>query len=135
MPSTARADDAADVLAVADEEFRAMTGAEVASFLRILAPDVVFFPPNDSPKAGSEVAPWIGAFLEGYTVEFEEHRHDDILLTDTWAALRTSFRWRVCPRAGGDAVVRLGNTVRLFRRSSAGPWKLAREIWTTYPES
>jgi ketosteroid isomerase-like protein len=27
----------------------------------------------------------------------------------------------------------MGNTVRLFRQDESGTWKLAREIWTTYP--
>jgi ketosteroid isomerase-like protein len=136
MPVTAEMNAgsaAAAVQAVADDEFRAMASGDVAAFLRILAPDVVFFPPNEAPKSGPGVAPWIGEFLRGYTVEFQQHRHDDVLLADTWALLRTSFSWRVAPRAGGDAVVRLGNTVRLFRRDDAGAWQLAREIWTTYP--
>lgn len=121
------------VKAVADEEFRAMASGDVPAFLHLLAPDVVFFPPNEPPKAGSAVAPWIGDFLSGYTVEFEQHHHDEVLLADDWALLRTGFRWRVTPRAGGDAFARLGNTVRLFRRDDGGAWQLAREIWTTYP--
>jgi ketosteroid isomerase-like protein len=132
-PETGAGTPAVALLAAADEEFRAMASGDVPAFLRILAPDVVFFPPNDSPKSGLGVAPWIGEFLKGYTVEFQQHNHDDVFLADTWAVLRTSFRWRVCPRAGGDAVVRSGNTVRLFRRHEAGAWQLAREIWTTYP--
>ncbi len=36
----------AAVKGVADAEFRAMTSGDVAAFLRMLAPDVVFFPPN-----------------------------------------------------------------------------------------
>jgi ketosteroid isomerase-like protein len=124
---------AAAVLAVADEEFRAMASGDVAAFLHVLAPDVVFFPPNDAPKSGQKIAPWIGEFLKGYAVEFEQHQHDDVLVADNWAVLCTSFRWRVSPRAGGDALLRLGNTVRLFRRHEAGAWQLAREIWTTYP--
>jgi ketosteroid isomerase-like protein len=121
------------VKALADEEFRTMASGDVPAFLRILAPDVAFFPPNEPPKTGSAVAPWIGDFLSGYTVEFQQQHHDEVLLADDWALLRTGFRWRVAPRAGGDAVVRLGNTVRLFRRDDAGAWRLAREIWTTYP--
>jgi ketosteroid isomerase-like protein len=121
------------VKAVADEEFRAMARGDLAAFLRLLAPDVVFFPPNESPKSGSAVAPWIGEFLSGYTVDFQQYHHDDVFLADRWALLRTSFKWRVAPRAGGDALVRLGNTVRLFRQDDKGVWQLAREIWTTYP--
>jgi ketosteroid isomerase-like protein len=135
MSRVSEADDAAGVLAVADDEFRAMGSADITSFLRLLAPDVVFFPPNDSPKSGCEVAPWIREFLEGYAVDFEEHHHDDVLLFGSWAFLRTRFRWKVSPRGGGDPLVRLGNTVRLFRRSDTEAWQLAREIWTTYPES
>jgi ketosteroid isomerase-like protein len=121
------------VKAVADEEFRAMARGDLAAFLRLLAPDVVFFPPNEPPRSGSAVAPWIGEFLSGYTVDFQQYHHDDVLLSDRWALLRTSFKWRVAPRAGGDALVRLGNTVRLFRQDDKGVWQLAREIWTTYP--
>jgi ketosteroid isomerase-like protein len=122
------------VQAVADEEFRAMASGDVAAFLRLLAADVVFLPPNEAPKSGSAVAPWIEEFLRGYTVEFQLHHHDDVFLAGSWALLRTSFRWRVAPRAAGDALVRLGSTVRLFRQD-AGVWKLAREIWATYPTS
>ena len=136
MPVAAKTDAgtaAKAVESVADEEFRAMAAGDVGAFLRILAPDVVFFPPNEPPKSGSAVAPWIGQFLSGYTVEFQERHHDEVLLGHEWALLRTSFRWRVAPRAGGDAFVRLGNTVRLLRQDARGTWQLAREIWTTYP--
>ena len=119
--------------AVADEEFRTMARGDLAAFLGLLAPDVVFFPPNEPPKSGASVEPWMGAFLDGYTVEFQEHHHDEVLLGDDWALLRTRFRWRVVPRSGGDGFVRLGNTVRVFRLSGMGTWQLAREIWTTYP--
>jgi ketosteroid isomerase-like protein len=124
---------ASAVKAVADEEFAAMAKGDVTAFLGLLAPDVMFFPPNEPPKFGSAVAPWIREFLSGYRVEFQQHQHDDVLLTDHWALLRTGFRWRVAPRAGGDALVRLGNTVRLFQQDDSGAWQLAREIWTTYP--
>jgi ketosteroid isomerase-like protein len=136
MRVAARADSgsaATAVKAVADEEFRAMAAGDVAAFLRILAPDAVFFPPNEPPKSGSAVEPWISEFLAGYAVEFQEHGHDEVLLADGWALLRTGFRWTVAPRAGGQGFVRLGNTVRLFRQNEAGTWQLAREIWTTYP--
>jgi ketosteroid isomerase-like protein len=120
------------VRGVADEEFTAMAKGDIKSFLGLLAPDVIFFPPNEPPKSGSAVAPWIHEFLRGYTVEFQQHQHDDVFLADGWALLRTGFRWQVTPRAGGDALVRLGNTVRLFRQDDTGAWQLAREIWTTY---
>ncbi len=121
------------VEAVADEEFQAMERGDTAGFLRLLAPDAVFFPPNESPISGPAVGPWIGEFLSRYTVRFEQHRHEDVLLADRWAVLCTGFRWRVVPQDGGDAIVRLGNTVRLFRQNDTGAWQLAREIWNTYP--
>jgi len=121
------------VTGVADEEFHAMACGDVAAFLRILAPDVVFFPPNEVPKSGAAVATWIGAFLTGYEVEFLQHAHDEVLLAEDWALLRTSFRWKVVARASREDFVRLGNTVRVFRRQEDGRWQLAREIWTTYP--
>jgi ketosteroid isomerase-like protein len=121
------------VKAVADEEFGAMATGDVAAFLRLLAPDAVFFPPNEPPKSGAAVAPWIGEFLGGYTVEFQQHHHEDVLLGERWAVLRTAFQWSVAPRRGGETLVRLGNTVRLFRQDDTGSWRLAREIWTTYP--
>jgi len=124
---------AAAVRAVADDEFRAMATGDVEAFARLLAPDAIFFPPNEPPKSGPAVAPWIGAFLGAYGVCFEEQHHDDVLLADGWALLRTGFRWKVTPRAGGEAIDRLGNTVRVFRQDEAGAWRLAREIWTTYP--
>lgn len=121
------------VEAVADEEFQTMERGDTPGFLRLLAPDAVFFPPNEPPKSGAAVEPWIGEFLTQYTVRFEQHRHEDVVLGDRWAVLSTSFRWRVTPRDGGDAIIRLGNTVRLFRHSDLGAWQLAREIWSTYP--
>ena len=110
-----------------------MAAGDVDGFLRILTPDAVFFPPNVAPKSGAAVAPWISEFLNGYNVEFQEHRHDEVLVAEQWALLRTSFRWRVTPLLSGDAFVRLGNTVRVFRQDSTQSWRLAREIWTTYP--
>ena len=123
----------AEVRGAADEEFRAMACGDVAAFLNLLSPDVVFFPPNEAPRSGSAVAPWIGQFLSGYTVEFLNHRHDECLLAEGWALLRTSFKWRVTRRVGGEDFVRQGNTMRVFRQDASGAWLLTREIWTTYP--
>jgi ketosteroid isomerase-like protein len=119
--------------AVGDEEFRLMETGDVDAFLALLSSDVLFLPPNDSPKAREAVAPWIRRFIDGFSVKFLEHSHDETLLLGDWALLRTSFRWRVTPRAGGEALVRLGTTLRVFRREPAAPWRLAREIWNTYP--
>jgi ketosteroid isomerase-like protein len=124
---------AAEVQGVADDEFRAMASGDVAAFLDLLSPDVVFFPPNEAPRSGSAVAPWIGQFLSGYTVEFLRHRHDECFLAEGQALLRTSFKWRVTPRAGGEDLVRQGNTMRVFRQDETGAWRLTREIWTIYP--
>jgi ketosteroid isomerase-like protein len=123
----------AAVKATADDEFRAMATGDVAAFERLLAPDATFFPPNEPPKSGPAVVPWIGAFLGAYVVLFEEQHHDDVLLANGWALLRTGFRWKVTPRTGGAAIDRLGNTVRVFRQDEAGAWRLSREIWATYP--
>jgi ketosteroid isomerase-like protein len=124
---------AAAVTAVADDEFRAMETGDVAALARLLAPDAIFFPPNEPPKSGATVAPWLGDFLRAFAVRFEERHHDDVLLADGWAVLRTGFRWKVTPRSGGAAIDRRGNTVRVFRQDAAGAWRLSREIWTTYP--
>jgi ketosteroid isomerase-like protein len=121
------------VCAVADEEFRVMESGDVAGFLTLLAPDTLFLPPNDSPKVGAAVGPWIADFLKDFRVHFQAHKHEEIITLGEWTVLRTSFRWSVIPRTGGDALVRLGNTVRFFRRDDAGSWRLAREIWNTYP--
>ena len=110
-----------------------MERGELAPLLGLLASDVVFFPPNDSPKAGDAVAPWLGDFMTRAIVQFQEYTHDEVVASGDWALLRTSFRWRVVPRSGGDAPLRLGTTMRLFRRDAAGDWRLAREIWNTYP--
>ena len=110
-----------------------MAAGDLDGFLRVLTPDVVFFPPNVAPKSGAEVEPWIREFLNDYAVEFQEHHHDEVLVAAQWALLRTSFRWKVGHRASGDGSIRLGNTVRVFRQDSANSWRLAREIWTTYP--
>lgn len=120
------------VIVVADQEFRRMEAGELEPLLELLADDVLFLPPNDAPKSGEAVAPWLGEFLRGFRVRFLDQRHDEILAHGDWAVLRTSFRWRVAPRAGGDALARCGTTVRTFRREADGAWRLAREIWNTY---
>jgi ketosteroid isomerase-like protein len=122
----------AAVRAVADEELRAMESGDLAGFLKLLADDAVFFPPNSPPVAGAAVAPWIGEFLEAYRVTFETFRHEELLFLGEWAVLRTSFRWKVVSRTGQDSFLRLGTTVRTFRRTRTSVWRLAREIWNTY---
>jgi ketosteroid isomerase-like protein len=121
------------VYAVADEEFHVMESGNAAAFVALLAPDAIFLPPNDSPKEGAAVGPWMAEFLEGFKVHFQEREHEEIVMLGEWAVLRTSFRWSVVPRTEGDALVRFGNTVRFFRRGRTGSWRLAREIWNTYP--
>jgi ketosteroid isomerase-like protein len=64
-PEVAVESGAEAVCALADEEFRAMESADVPAFMALLAPDVLFLPPNDRPKEGGGVAPWIREFLKG----------------------------------------------------------------------
>jgi len=120
------------VTAVADQEFGFMERGELASLLGLLASDAVFFPPNDSPKTGNAVGPWLQDFMNRAIVHF---RHDEVVTHGEWAVLRTSFQWRVVPRSGEEATARRGTTLRMFRRDAAGAWRLAREIWNTYAES
>jgi ketosteroid isomerase-like protein len=103
-PEVAVESGAEAVCALADEEFRAMESADVPAFMALLAPDVLFLPPNDRPKEGGGVAPWIREFLKGFGVVFQGRSHEELLRLGEWAVLRTSFRWRVAaPVSTGDA--------------------------------
>lgn len=125
--------DVMRVIAVLDEEARAISDGDIDGLLAILAEDAVFMPPNLFEKTGEELRSWLRDFLAGFTAVWLKYVHGQTEVVGDLAYHVFFYSWRVTPKAGGAGTLGHGKGIHILRRQPDGSWKLAREIWTPSP--
>lgn len=106
---------------------RATADGDVDSVLQLMAEDAVFLLPGKAPMRGR------GAFEQGLRSMLAAHRVDssgDIQELAVAGDMAYCWSWlTVCitPRFGGDASVRSGSVLSVFRKQADGTWLLARD--------
>jgi ketosteroid isomerase-like protein len=122
-----------DVEEAADREAAAIAGGDMAAYQGVLDEEAIFLPPNLALKGGAELREWLREFLERFTIQWLDFVHEEAAVSGDLAVHRFSYRWRVTPKAGGEAVVAEGKGMHVLRRRAGGPWKIWREIWNASP--
>jgi uncharacterized protein (TIGR02246 family) len=106
---------------------RATAVGDVDTVLRLMSEDVVFLVPGKPPMTGGST------FEKGLRALLKSHRVDSTGevqevqvsgdLTYCWSLLTV----RMTPVSGGDANVRSGSTLSIFRKQASGTWALVRD--------
>jgi len=125
----------AAVLAAVQAEREAVESGDINRYLRTLAEDAIFMPPNSAAKAGAELREWLRSFLADVRVEWLSFVSSEVLLFGGAAYHAYTYSWRVCPRSGGEAKVTSGKGVHLLELQVDGTWRIGREIWNASPTS
>jgi ketosteroid isomerase-like protein len=125
--------DTTAIIALIDEEVRAVSVGEMDEYDALLAPDAVFMPPNGATREGTELRKWLRAFVTGFAVEWLDFQHVRTEADGNLGYHAFSYEWRVTPRAGGEPTVGKGKGLHVVRRDVSGGWKIVREIWNATP--
>lgn len=102
-------------------------GAWVAQF----AEDGVQMPPHAPANIGRHaIDAWSRGFLDHFSVRFALDV-GEVCVVDDWAFERGGYSIALDPKAGGDSMTDSGKYITLYRRQSAGTWRMARDIWNS----
>ena len=110
----------------------AMRANDTNALMKLLAPGVIFYPPNGSPLKGPEaVRVWYQAIVD--TMKTTDIAIADRMVTVTGghAIEEGAFVWKLAPVAGGAPVEDRGNFIAIWQRQSDGKWKATRDIWNS----
>ena len=109
------------------EWHRATASGDVDTVLNLMAEDVVFLVCGRPPMTGRS------AFEQGFRSILKTHRIDssgeiqECEVSGDLAYTRTMLTVRITPLSGGDANVRSGNALSIFRKQADGSWLLVRD--------
>jgi ketosteroid isomerase-like protein len=111
----------------------ALKKGDVRTVTSTFADDIVLMPPNDTTIYGK------GEAIEWYSEYFQHFRIEGLAYTDRertslegcWVIERFNYRVAIQPIAGGERIVDEGRFVEIWKRDSAGEWKMAQQIWNS----
>lgn len=106
---------------------QATAAGDVDTVLGLMTQDAVFLVAGQPPMRGR------GSFESALRGLLGQHRIEstgevqEIDVSGTLAVCWARFTVRVVPLAGGNTMVRSGNTLSIFRKQAGGAWLLARD--------
>lgn len=99
----------------------------VDAILELMSEDVVFLVSGQEPMRGRQ------AFADASRSLLATHRIEssgvvqEVVVGDDIGYSWTRLKVSTTPRAGGEATLRAGNTLSIFRREANGRWVLTRD--------
>ncbi len=133
MSGTSTLTDQEQIIALVQQEVKAMSGGNPDDFFAILADDAVLMPPGIGPKKGTALRGWMRDFIQNFAVEWLQWVSVETVISGDLAFHSYAYSWRVTRKSGGAPTVAHGKGIHIFRRDPGGPWKLAREMWNASP--
>ena len=98
----------------------------------LLAEDAVMMVPDFPVQEGKDAcAAFLRDMMPALHEQFDRHvtySSEEVSVTGDMAIDRGTFSFTVSPRSGGDPEQVTGKYLWILRRSTAGPWRIARLI-------
>jgi uncharacterized protein (TIGR02246 family) len=110
----------------------AVNGGDLARLLPLMADDVVFLNPGQSPVGRD-------GFLANFAAAHEQVRVrcrselEEVVVVGEVAYTRSRDSLSVTPRTGGEATQLAGYRITVYRKQPDGRWLLARDAHTLSP--
>ncbi len=124
--------DEREIRAVHSTWIDAVNAGDLARLLPLMADDVVFLNPGQSPVG-----------RDGFSANFSAaHQHvrircnselEEVVVVGEVAYTRSRDALSVTPRAGGEATQFAGHRITVYRKQPDGRWLLARDAHTLSP--
>jgi uncharacterized protein (TIGR02246 family) len=106
---------------------RATAAGDVDTILGLMSEDVVFLVAGTPPMKGrSTFEKGLRSLLKSHRIDSSGEVQECVVAGDLaycWSLLTV----RVTPRSGGDANVRSGSVLSIFRKQPNGSWQLVRD--------
>ena len=123
--------DVAAIKSIFKQFDEALIAGDLEAYLALYMEDCVVLPPNAEIITGKDgyrsyAQPIIDQFDIEETISVKETE-----VAGDWAFSRTSFVWRLTPKAGGETIEEVGKMISILRRQSDGSWKISRNMWNT----
>lgn len=110
----------------------AMRANDADAFARVVAPDVVFSPPQAMPVAGREaIRAWFKSGAEQMRTVAITVEDRNVIVAGDLAIEEGTFILTVVPAGGGAPVVDRGRFNATWKRQSGGEWQVLRNIWNS----
>jgi ketosteroid isomerase-like protein len=121
----------ADSIRLANQRYIALHPVgDVDQLMNIYVDDVLLMPPGEAPIEGLDAVRGYWADFFGAWVVTEASSYiDEILVAGDWAWSRGHYSESFRPMHGGDTIRDSGRFSGIWRRSSDGSWKIARDMW------
>jgi uncharacterized protein (TIGR02246 family) len=126
--------DAADeIRQLIDRYVTAGSNGDLQGVLDTMTDDIVFLPPNDTPKVGKEeLRGWLQPFQQAYTSKDVAQSRELRIAGDIayeWGLFQETFTPK--DPASGNKPIRLdGKYLRIYHRQKDG-WRMARACWNS----
>ena len=105
----------------------ATAAGDVKTVLTLMADDVVFLVAGHPPMRGrSTFERGLRGLLAQHRIESTSDVHE-VEVSGTLAYCWTNLTVKIVPRSGGEAVVRTGSAVSVFRKQASGSWAVWRD--------
>jgi uncharacterized protein (TIGR02246 family) len=127
--------DAADeIRQLIDRYVTAGSKGDLQGVLNTMTDDIVFLPPDDTPKVGKEeLRGWLQPFQERYTSKDVAQSRELRVAGDIayeWGLFQETFTPKD-PASGAKPIMLDGKFLRVYHRQTDGSWKLARACWNS----
>jgi uncharacterized protein (TIGR02246 family) len=110
----------------------AVNAGDLACLLSLMADDVVFLNPGQTPFGRNGFSPGFSAAHQQARINCVSDLEDVVVVGEVAYALsRDSLS--VTPRAGGEAMQLAGHRMTVYRKQPDGRWLLARDAHTLSP--
>src|SRR5258708_20200874 len=116
--------DQEQIIALVQQEVKAMSGGNPDDFFAILADDAVLMPPGIGAKKGTALRGWMRDFIQNFAVEWLQWVSVETVISGDLAFHSYAYSWRVTRRSAGAPTVAPGKGIHLFRRRPRGPCTL-----------
>lgn len=113
------------IQALIDNWARATAEGDLHELMAMMADDVVFLTPGQSPMRREDFAAGFMAAIEHVRIEVESEVQE-IGITGDWAWCWNYLDVKVTPHAGGSSNRRAGYTLTILRKED-GKWVIARD--------
>ncbi len=126
--------DEIEIKKVGDTMNERVAKGDLPGIMDLLTEDVVYLPPNDTPKVGKQAYHvWVQPFQTQFAIMGKIMSREIRVAQDQayeWGMLEETFTPRD-PSSGLKPVHFEGKFLRIFLRQPDGSWKIARAMWST----
>ena len=110
----------------------AVNAGDLSGLLTLMADDVVFLGPGQSPVGRDGFAANFSAAHQQVRIRCISELEEVVVVGEV-AYTRSRDALSVTPRAGGEATQLAGHRITVYRKQSDGRWLLARDAHTLSP--